>query len=490
MMNILMILTDQQRFDALACNGNTLIGTPNMDALARRGVRFARAYAGIVPCSPSRACLFTGRFGHINGVVDNDTGLVPGLPNLATGLGAANYQLGYAGKWHVDPALNPSDFGFTGRDFLGYGYPWDGATVAGSSFTGGQVYPENAANYRAYLARRGLAAPRIEEHFKNKTTGSSIYGRQTGTIEQSFEAMVTDDTIDLLHKFSAERKRNGRPFFVWGNFFGPHRPMIVPEPYYSMYDPAAVPFDPGYAEVFARKPRVHRIFSERSNLGENESWATWQKIIAAYWGYTTMLDELVGRIGAALRELGEEENTLVVFGSDHGDMLGAHHQFEKGPSCYEEAYHIPLIVAHPGCRTPGTFNDDLVYLHDVYPSMLEAAGLKPPSVPDHRTLLPACLDSSATNGREHLYTQFFRQIVAIDQRMIRTRTHKYVFNRGDLDELYDLGADPHELTNRIDDPALAALQRDLMGRLVTSMTELGDPLLPYFLTERRWPADP
>lgn len=484
-MNILMILTDQQRFDALACNGNPLIRTPHMDALARRGVRFTRAYAGIVPCSPSRACLFTGRFGHINGVVDNDAALVPGLPNLATELGAANYRLGYAGKWHIDPVRNPSDFGFSGRDFRGYGYPWDGATVAGSSFTGGDIHSENIAHYRAYLERHGLPAPRIERHYKNKRTGSSIYGLQTGTIEQSFEAMVVEDTTDLLRAFSAERKVTGKPFFVWSNFFGPHRPMVVPEPYFSMYDPVSVPFDPAYAETFANKPEAHRVFAEKSAaLGEDESWSTWQRIIASYWGYTTMLDDLLGRILAALEELGETENTLVVFGTDHGDMLGAHRQFEKGPSCYEEAYHIPLIVAHPHGRTPGTVNDDLVYLHDVYPTLLEAAGVELPDVPDHRSLLPACLDSSAGNGREHLYTQFYRQIVTIDQRMIRTRTHKYVFNRRDLDELYDLGADPHELTNLIDDAALAAIRRELMQRLVIAMTELKDPLLADFLAER------
>jgi arylsulfatase A-like enzyme len=258
-----------------------------------------------------------------------------------------------------------------------------------------------------------------------------------------------------------------------------------------MYDPASVPFDPAYAETFANKPVAHRVFSEKSaDLGEDESWGTWQRIIASYWGCTTMLDDLLGRILAALDELGEAENTMVVFGTDHGDMLGAHRQFEKGPSCYEEAYHIPLIVAHPGCRTPGAVNDDFVYLHDVYPTLLEVAGVELPNVPDHRSLLPACLDSSASNGREHLYTQFYRQIVTIDQRMIRTRTHKYVFNRHDLDELYDLVADPHELTNLIDDPALASIRSKLMRRLVTSMTELEDPLRPHFLSERLLPSRP
>lgn len=490
-MNILMILTDQQRFDALGCNGNPLIRTPHMDALARRGVRFSHAFTGIVPCSPSRACLFTGRFGHINGVVDNDAELVPGLPNLATELGGANYQLGYAGKWHVDPVRNPSDFGFSGRDFRGYGYPWDNATVAGSSFTGGEIFPENVAHYREYLERRGLPAPRIERHFKNKVTGSSIYGLQTGTIEQSFEAMVAEDTIDLLRTFSAERKVSGKPFFVWGNFFGPHRPMVVPEPYFSMYDPASVPFDPAYAETFANKPVAHRVFSEKSaDLGEDESWGTWQRIIASYWGCTTMLDDLLGRILAALDELGETENTMIVFGTDHGDMMGAHRQFEKGPSCYEEAYRIPLIVAHPHCRTPGAVNDDFVYLHDLYPSILEAAGVALPVVPDHRSLLPMCLNAGASNGRDHLYTQFYRQIVTIDQRMIRTRTHKYVFNRRDVDELYDLAADPHEMTNRHADPAYAAIEAELMHKLVAAMTELKDPLLPDFLAERPGTAGP
>lgn len=486
--NVLLILTDQHRYDALGCNGNPVVKTPHLDALAGRGVRFSNAFTGILPCSPSRACLFTGRYGHRNGVTINGGCLNPGIPNLGTEARDAGCRIGYAGKWHVDRQRNPSDFGFEGKDFPGYGYPWSAEIVEGNTFGAGMGDERNIEHYLAYLRKHGLEPPRIEAHFKSASRNSSIYGRQSGTLKHSFENMVAEDTMELLRSFAAHRRETDQPFFLWSNFWGPHRPMVIPEPYFSMYRPEDVPYDPAYAETFANKPAVHREFSELSTgFGEEESWETWQKIIARYWGYVTMLDDLIGQILDLLRDLGEEDRTLVVFASDHGDLMGAHRQLEKGPSCYDDAYQIPLIAAHPECGTPGHVSSEMVCLHDCFPALLQTLGAHPEPAPDFHNILPCMLDAESKSGREWIFTQFYQQRICIDQRMVRTRTHKFVFNRNDLDELYDLTEDPRELRNRIDDPQMAGIRHELQQKLVASLTELSDPLLEVFRSERIMP---
>ena len=160
--NILLILTDQERWDTLGCYGAPTCRTPHIDGLAERGVRFDSAYCNTVPCSPSRAALFTGLYPHKNHVLQNGGEVNTDVPNLATDLGGAGYNLGYAGKWHVDNPKNPTDWGFEGKDFPGYGYPVTGGLVEGLRFGGAQR--RSIPHYADYLKELAWMPPCVSRH--------------------------------------------------------------------------------------------------------------------------------------------------------------------------------------------------------------------------------------------------------------------------------------------------------------------------------------
>ena len=478
-LNVLLILTDQHRYDTLGCYGAQTCRTPNLDGLAARGVRFDRAYTPTSPCSPARAALFTGLYPHKNHVLSNDCVLNPEVPNLATELGRAGYNLGYAGKWHVDRARVPSEYGFEAKDFPGYGYP-AGGVVEGVRFGARDTLATR--HYADYLRERGFERPRLLDAFYGGNPGKQnqeMYALQSGSVETTFECMVGEETIRLLREMKEAQDRDGAPFFIWTNFWGPHTPCLLPEPYYSMYDPRAIPEEPSFNETWERKPFVQHLYERYWGLSSG-GWQSWREIVARYWGYVTMLDDLIGRILGELRVLGLEENTLVVFTTDHGDMMGAHRLIEKGPFTYEQCYRLPLIAAHPGCQHPGGVCSEFVYLHDLFPTFLEVAGQAAPDVPDSRSILPNILGDDAPTGRESIYSAFYAQIFPYEQRMIRTRTHKLVYNRSDVGELYDLADDPWEMRDLIDLPETRHVQNELLESMREHMVRLDDPVLRFF----------
>ena len=477
--NILLILTDQHRYDTLGCYGAPTCRTPNMDGIAARGVRFDAAYTPTSPCSPARAALFTGLYPHRNHVLSNDRPLNPDVPTLASELKKAGYNLGYAGKWHVDRNTVPTDHGFEGKDFPGYGYPAGGGIVEGLRFGGpAQPFP----HYREYLEQRGYKRPKVLEWYMGDNPGKAnqeMYALQSGTVEMSFEHMVSEFAVELLRTFKQAHDREGKPFFIWANFWGPHTPCLVPEPYYSMYDPSAIPQEPSFTETWDRKPRVQELYERFWGLTSG-GWERWREIVARYWGYVTMIDDLVGRMLVELESLDLAENTLVIFTTDHGDMMGAHRLIEKGPFTYEQCYRLPMVAAHPACEAPGSACDEFVYLHDLFPTFLELAGVTPPDVPDSQSIVDNVLGRATSTNREGIYAAFWSQIFPFEQRMVRTRTHKLVYNCMDIGELYDLVHDPWEMRNLIGLPETRALQAELLDLMRAHMVRLDDPLLRQF----------
>jgi len=480
--NILLIITDQHRYDTLGCYGAEICRTPNLDALAARGVRFDRAYTSTVPCSPSRAALFTGVYPHKNNVRVNNQVLNPDIPNLGSELAQAGYQLGYAGKWHVDDPGVATDYGFEGKDFPGYGYPVYKGLVEGLRFGPPAGSRGATTHYKEYLESHGLDYPKVlAAHYGDNPgkRGQEMYALHSGGIESSFEHMVAEDTIDLMRSMKEKRDEDGAPFFIWANFWGPHTPCLIPEPYYSMYDPVSIPVEPSFDETWERKPFVQQLVGRYWGLSEG-GWARWREIVARYWGYVTMIDDLVGVLLAELAALGCDENTIVVFSTDHGDNMGAHRLIEKGPFTYEQCYRLPMIVTHPECEAPGSVSDEFVYLQDLYPTFLDVAGRPAPEEPDTQSILDQVLGRSVPTGRESVYAQFFAQLFTFEQRMVRTRTHKFVYNHSDIGELYDLVNDPWEMHNLIDLQETESLQDELIEMMREHMVRLGDPILRHF----------
>ena len=474
--NVVVLMSDQQRLDTVSCYGlNEVCRTPHIDALAARGIRFDSAFTPTAICSPARASFYTGLYPHKHGVTANGLCLREGVRGVNHYLDEVGYRCGYAGKWHVDEQTGPTGYGFAGQDFMGYAFP-------GSDLLPGLQFgakPRGHNPYADYLKERGFDPPPTVSHRFVGTNPSNqaqeMFALHEGPVESCIEYFVAEEAIRVLDEVATGEE----PFFLWANFWGPHSPSLVPEPYFSMYDPKAIPEHPGYAETFEKKPYRQQLIEKLWGLGDY-GWTGFQEIAARYFGHCTLLDDMVGRVVAHLERLGVLDNTIIVYTADHGDCLGAHKLIEKGEFMYDEIYRIPLVIAHPDCQAPGTACDEFVYLHEIMLSSLDAAGLDVPADLDGKSFLPAIEGRPFANGREEVYCVFDRHFTVANQRMVRTRTHQFTFNSGDPGELYDLQRDPYQLDNVYGDPAYEVVRQDLMGRMGRYMEELGDPLRGWF----------
>ena len=474
--NVVVLMSDQQRLDTVSCYGlNEICRTPHIDALAARGVRFDSAFTPTAICSPARASFYTGLYPHKHGVTANGLCLREGVRGLNHYMDKVGYRCGYAGKWHVDEQTGPTGYGFAGQDFMGYAFP-------GSDLLPGLQFgakPRGHNPYADYLKERGFDPPPTVSHRFVGTNPSNqaqeMFALHEGPVESCIEYFVAEEAIRVLDEVATDEE----PFFLWANFWGPHSPSLVPEPYFSMYDPKAIPEHPGYAETFEKKPYRQQLIEKLWGLGDY-GWEGFQEIAARYFGHCTLIDDMVGRVVAHLERLGVLDDTIIVYTADHGDCLGAHKLIEKGEFMYDEIYRIPLVIAHPDCEAPGTACDEFVYLHEIMLSSLDAAGLEVPADLDGQSFLPAMEGRPFANGREEVYCVFDRHFTVANQRMVRTRTHQFTFNSGDPGELYDLQRDPYQLDNVYGDPAYEAVRQDLMGRMDRYMEELGDPLRGWF----------
>jgi len=471
--NIVMFVSDQQRWDTLSAYGTDCIcRTPHIDALAGRGTLFNSAFTPSALCSPARAALFTGLYPHKNGVARNDGTIADGVKTLAHYLQEAGYGCGYSGKWHIDKHRGPSQFGFLSKDFLGYGFP-GAALLPGFTFN---AAPDGRVNHYAdYLKERGYDIPTVKNRFvgNNPTNNSQeMFALHDGPVETCIEYFVTEQMINNINELSTDDK----PFFVWANYWGPHSPSLVPEPYFSMYDPKDIPEHPSYCETFEKKPGGHKLCEKYWGLGDY-GWEGFQQIAARYFGHCTLIDDMVGRVVDHLKRENLLDNTVIIFTTDHGDCMGAHKLIEKGPFMYDETYKIPLVVALPGNDGGGYVNDDFVYLHDLTPTILDIAGIPVPDNMDGVSLTPILRgrpEECAASEREEVYCMLDRHFFTVDQRMVRTKTHQFTFTPGDIGELYDLVRDPYQLNNVYDNPEYDAVRRDLIARMEKYMTELKD----------------
>lgn len=471
--NILLLMSDQQRLDTVSAYGlNRICRTPHIDRLAGEGMKFCQAFTASAICSPSRAGVMTGLYPHHHGVIDNDTDLKPGVPLLSEHLKAAGYYCGYAGKWHISMAKTPGDCGFAGKAFMGYGFPGSGV-FPGLRFN---APPEGENDYQRYLTEHGFEIPHISGSFMGDNPNLQVqemYARHDGPVESTIEYYVAREAIGQIEQAAQGQE----PFFIWANFWGPHSPSIVPEPYYSMYHPGDIPEYPGYRDDLSDKPYGHRLCERMWGLG-SFGWPGMAEITARYYGHCTMIDDMVGMIVKRLEELGMLEDTVIVYTADHGDCLGAHKLIEKGPFMYDETYRVPLVVYGLGRHD----NDSLVYLHELMPSFLELAGIreavKQPL--DGESLLPLMNGEQKDNGREAVYGQFHNHFFISRHRLIRTREYAFVFNENEAGELYDLAQDPYELVNQNNNPEYQEIKNELKQQLLEHLEAVDDPARHWY----------
>ena len=462
--NILWICTDQQRYDTIHGLGNEAIRTPTLDALMAESVTFTGAYVQSPVCTPSRASFLTGRYPRTTRCRQNGQQLPADEVLVTKMLADAGYDCGLVGKLHLAPCQGRAEV----RGDDGYRvFHWS-------------HHPKpdwEESDYGRWLQAQGVNWDELYGVPPGQQVGPGIPTQYHQT------TWCADKTIDFI------REQRDGPWLMSVNPFDPHHPFDPPQEYLDKYDPAAVPlpnYTPGELED---KPDFQRIAHRGAYGGRGLSFATLserqrREIIAAYYAMIELLDDQVGRMLAALDETGQRDNTLVIFMSDHGEMLGDHGILLKGPYFYECAVHVPLIIRWPQRFASNARYDGLVEMVDLVPTLLEAAGLPLPLRVQGRSLYNVCVEPGDHHARrEHVLCEYYNAMTghggAAHGTMLRTATHKIcVYHGRDEGELYDLEADPQEARNLWSLPEQAALKLDLMKRCFDASVFTMDPAPP------------
>jgi arylsulfatase A-like enzyme len=278
------------------------------------------------------------------------------------------------------------------------------------------------------------------------------------------------------------------PFFCCVSAPGPHPGYVVPERYAALYDPAEMELWPNHADDLADKPAVHRLYRDSITHSGTLTPDEWRACIARYYAFVTLIDEEYGRLVDLLDELGVAEDTIVLFVSDHGDLIGAHRLWDKGPMMYEEQVHIPLVVRWPGNVIAGQSRDEMVSLIDLMPTLVEMTGLSLPRPVDGQSVAPMLRGEAVPSWPDDVYIQYSGEGISLYSiRAVRSRRYKYVYYPYDRDELYDAQTDPWEMQNLAEEPGSAPILAEMKARMVQWMESTGDVMVEWNadLTARR-----
>lgn len=473
--NVLWICTDQQRYDTLGCYGNEYVSTPTIDGLAEQGTHFRRCFSQNPVCTPSRASFLTGRYPRTTRARQNGQDIPDDEIPVTRMLADEGYTCGLAGKLHLSSCHPYRDQNPDREQRIDDGYAefhW--------SHDVGTGWPTN--EYHHWLRRRGIQFERTPvEGSDHVTTSVPSEHHQT--------TWCTERAIDFIE---AHGNRDN-PWLHSVNFFDPHPPFDPPPEYLEPYldDLEELPLPNCGDGELEEKDALREL---RASQGFQDEWTPemddddHRLVRAAYWAMCDHVDDQVGRLLEALERTGQRDETIVIFMSDHGTMLGDHGVYRKGPYMYEPAIRVPLIVAGPGIEA-SVEADALVELSDIAPTVLDATGIEIPARVQTESLWPILSgESDPDDHRDDVYCEHYDSMVAEDHSiphgtMVRTDRYRLVrWHVLDDGELYDLREDPDERNDRWDDPEYADVKTRLLERLSDRMFETIDPL-----PERRAP---
>ena len=436
--NIVVVLVDDLRWDDIAIAGHPFVETPNIDRLANEGARFLNAFAATPLCSPSRASILTGQYTHTHGIIDNTArdAASHALPTFAIPLEAAGYQTAFIGKWHM------------GND------------------------DSRRPGWTRWVAMKGQG-----EAVNPKLNVDGERREMPGYVTD----VLTDYTIDFL------KKAGSKPFMVYlahkavhpnivqrddgstGKLAGQPEGFVPAERHRGRYASAAVPRRPSANTVPVRKPALLREIPGLPPLGA--ATGTSDSDIRSRLEMLLAVDESLGRIVQTLDELGELDNTVIIFTSDHGYFYGEHGLDAERRLAYEETVRIPLIVRYPRLVRAGTKPAQMVQTIDLAPTILALAGVADTVPRDGISLVPL-LEGSSPPWRSSILIEYysdtvFPRILTMGYEAVRTEHHKYVHYKElpGMDELYDLQTDPFEMDNLIGSPKSEALLPKLQAEL-------------------------
>jgi len=481
MTNILLITADQWRGDSFGAAGHPVVRTPNIDRLAGEGVRFENHFAQAAPCSPARACLYTGLYQMTNRVCRNGTPLDARHDTLALALRRAGYdptQFGY-----TDVAQDPRGGagGGSGRDPRLATYE---GVLPGMSVR--VLLPAHARPWLSWLRARGVdVSGGLDVHLPDTGPADPPAGRPP-----RYSADETE-TAFLTGEFLRWLSEQEDPWFAHLSFIRPHPPFVVPEPFASMYSPDDGPDFVRAADLDAEAAQhpflahalktVDKCHFVHGASGPVTDWdeATCRQIRATYWGMISEVDSQIGRLLDGLDAAGATEDTLVVLTSDHGEMLGDRHLFGK-LGWFDQAYRVPLIIRDPKAAKKGIAVSAFTESIDLCPTLLEHAGAPLPTQIDGRSLMPFLRGETPVDWRKHAHWEFdFREVEtaeteqafglpldALNLAVIRGERYKYVHFGGLSPLLFDLAEDPGELVNLADDPGYRDVRLEMAEALL------------------------
>ncbi|GAB4425407.1 MAG: sulfatase-like hydrolase/transferase [Anaerolineae bacterium] len=469
--NIVLIITDHQAFFGHDREGEYTYKWPAYEAFAEAGARFERAYTICPLCSPARSSMMTGQYPSTHGIRWNTDANAPSNRNdFRSGqllyshyLAQAGYRNAYVGKWHCGHERLPVDYGIEGWSLPDYG----------------KVYMSEA--YRQYAAEHGFgdARARIEYNLDHpEWRGQTLrlhdpspwtFMNGAGVLEGPPEAHEEQFVAHLAIEKLRELARSNQPFSLVVSFWGPHQPYYPTEPFASMIDPLSIPEYPSYRDDGAGRPLrhlIHREIGKRTPYAWPE-WSIWQDVLARCYAQGLQTDAAIGGVLDAIDQLGLRENTFVIWCADHGDAVASHGGlWDKSSTFIEEVARVPLAMRWPEGFGHSIRVSQLVSNMDVTATMLYAAGVAIPDDMHSRSLLPLCQPSGTAHWPDQLICEHHGHGYVFPQRIIYHDRYKYVASLYDMDEMYDLEADPYEMHNLVNDPQFSNLRANLRERII------------------------
>ena len=465
--NILWYCTDQQRFDTIACLGNRHIRTPNLDRLASRGVSFTRAYTQSPICTPSRATFLTGRYPATHHVHRNGCDFFPPAETLVTKtLADHGYDCGLVGKLHLSRAKGRVEV----RPDDGYRY-FQWSHHPRPDWETGHSYAEWLQN------EKGVDPAEVFKDQIHLAYGSGVPAEYHQTV------WCTEKSIEFI-----SQERNG-PWMLSVNPFDPHPPFDPPDEYLERYDPADLPY-PVFAEGDIEHQRTLSVVDQQSKAavdprntaglpdrvsGSGDTASVppsrydSRLIKACYYAMIEQIDYEFGRIVDALEERGQLENTIIIFASDHGELLGDHGLLYKGCRFYEGLVRVPLIISWPDSWEPDRVSDAMIELIDLAPTILDGAGIAVPAAMQGMSLAPMLDgDSDLHTHKSHVVSEYYDAVDLPDgthaSMYFDGRYKTVMYHNHDLGEMYDLLEDPDECNDLWEKDGNLQLREELIRK--------------------------
>ncbi len=436
--NIIYVFADQWRVQDTGYAGNRQVRTPHLDSLAAQSINFTHAVAGIPVCCPARACLLTGQHALTHGVFVNDVHLADDAVSMAKLFKATGYDTAYVGKWHVD-----------GRGRSNY------------------IPPESRQGFDYWKTLECTHDYNDSKYYAGDSDQQLTW--------EGYDAI--EQTKDVQAYLRARRHlddddNTGNPFLLLLSWGPPHAPYeTAPAAYRELYPPEDIELRPNVPPEMAAEAR---------------EW------ISGYYAHCTALDDCLGALLQTIEEEGLADNTIFVFTSDHGDMLGSQGQVKKQRP-WEESIRVPFLLRWPQrFGLQGREIDALLDTPDILPTLLSLCDMAVPDTVEGKDFSASFDGGPDPSGGAaliycpHPFGQFLRPDGGREYRGLRTRTHTYARDLNGPWLLYDNESDPFQMDNLVDRPVLKSLQAELESQLQDKLDDRGDEFLPGETYIRRW----